>query len=79
MLTLLRRNGFKNIKIFEGDTNEENRIEGFGDDGRRYGVRSGCFGTITPVHWAFMFMMQNLAIGAIVSLPIALIGKRNRY
>lgn len=34
---------------------------------------------ITPVHWAFMFMMQNLAIGAIVSLPIALIGKRNRY
>lgn len=34
---------------------------------------------ITPVHWAFSFMMQNLAIGAIVSLPIALIGKRNRY
>ena len=34
---------------------------------------------ITPVQWAFMFMMQNLAIGAIISLPIALIGKRNRY
>lgn len=33
----------------------------------------------TPVQWAFMFMMHNLAIGAIVSLPIALIGKRNRY
>lgn len=34
---------------------------------------------ITPVQWAFMFMMQNLFIGAIISLPIALIGKRNRY
>lgn len=34
---------------------------------------------ITPVHWAFIFMMQNLAIGAIVSLPIALIGKRKRF
>ena len=34
---------------------------------------------IAPVHWAFMFMRQNLAIGGIVSLPIALIGKRNRY
>lgn len=34
---------------------------------------------ITPVQWAFMFMMQNLFVGAIISLPIALIGKRNRY
>lgn len=34
---------------------------------------------ITPVRWAFSFMMQNLTIGAIVSLPIALIGKRNRF
>ena len=33
----------------------------------------------TPVQWAFMFMMQNLFVGAIISLPIALIGKRNRY
>lgn len=34
---------------------------------------------ITPVQWAFMFMMQNLFVGAALSLPIALIGKRNRY
>lgn len=33
----------------------------------------------TPVQWAFMFMMQNLFVGAIISLPIALIGKRNIY
>lgn len=31
---------------------------------------------ITPIQWAFTFMMQNLFIGAIVSLPIAMIGKR---
>lgn len=33
---------------------------------------------ITPTQWTFMFMMQNLFFGAIVCLPIALIGKRTR-
>lgn len=33
---------------------------------------------ITPIQWAFMFMMQNLMIGAAISLPIALVGKRNK-
>lgn len=32
---------------------------------------------LTPIQWAFMFMMQNLLTGAIVSLPIAAICKRN--
>ena len=33
-------------------------------------------GMITPIQWAFMFMMQNLFIGAVLSLPIAAICKR---
>lgn len=33
---------------------------------------------ITPIQWAFMFMMQNLFVGAIVSLPIAMVGKRTK-
>ena len=32
---------------------------------------------LTPIQWAFMFMMQNLVLGAIASLPIALLCKRN--
>lgn len=39
----------------------------------------GLITMITPVQWAFMFMMQNLFVGAALSLPIALIGRRNRY
>lgn len=31
---------------------------------------------LTPVQWAFMFMMQNLLIGAVASLPIAAVCKR---
>lgn len=31
---------------------------------------------LTPVQWAFIFMMQNLFIGAIASLPIAAVCKR---
>lgn len=33
---------------------------------------------LTPVQWAFMFLMQNLAIGAIVSVPIAAVCRRSR-
>ena len=32
---------------------------------------------LTPIQWAFMFMMQNLLTGAIASLPIAVVCKRN--
>ena len=34
---------------------------------------------ITPVEWAFMFMMQNIFIGAVLSLFLALVGKRRKY
>lgn len=34
--------------------------------------------TLTPVNWAFMFMMQNICIGAVLSLPIAAVMKRGR-
>lgn len=33
-------------------------------------------GQLTPVETAFIFMMQNILIGAILSFPIAWIGKR---
>lgn len=33
-------------------------------------------GMLTPVQWAFIFMMQNLLIGAIASVPIAAVCKR---
>ncbi len=33
---------------------------------------------LTPVQWAFMFMMQNLFVGVVASLPIAAICKRTR-
>lgn len=33
-------------------------------------------GMITPVQWAFMFMMQNLIIGALVAFPIAALCQR---
>ena len=32
---------------------------------------------LTPVQWAFMFMMQNMLIGVIASLPIAAVCKRS--
>lgn len=31
---------------------------------------------LTPIEWAFMFMMQNIFIGAVMSLPIAAVCKR---
>ena len=34
---------------------------------------------VTPAEWAFVFMMQNLFIGAVTSLFIALVGKRRAY
>lgn len=33
---------------------------------------------LTPVEWAFTFLMQNLIIGLAISLPIAAIGMRRR-
>ena len=33
---------------------------------------------LTPIQWAFMFMMHNLFIGAVASLPIAAICKRSK-
>lgn len=33
----------------------------------------------TPVQWAFIFLMQNLAIGAVVSVPIAAVCKRSGW
>lgn len=32
---------------------------------------------LTPIQWAFLFMMQNLIIGVVASLPIAAACKRN--
>lgn len=34
---------------------------------------------LTPVQWAFIFLMQNLAIGAVVSVPIAAVCKRSGW
>lgn len=31
---------------------------------------------LTPIQWAFLFMLQNIAIGVVASLPIAAICKR---
>lgn len=31
---------------------------------------------LTPIQWAFMFMMQNMAIGAVASLPVAAVCRR---
>lgn len=31
---------------------------------------------LTPIQWAFLFMMQNIFIGAVASLPIALVCMR---
>ena len=33
-------------------------------------------GMLTPVQWAFIFMMQNLLVGATASVPIAAVCKR---
>lgn len=33
-------------------------------------------GMLTPIQWAFMFMMQNIFIGVVLSLPIALCCRR---
>lgn len=32
---------------------------------------------LTPIQWSFMFMLQNMIIGTLLSLPIAIVGKRN--
>lgn len=32
--------------------------------------------TLTPINWAFIFMMQNVCIGAMLSLPIAAVMAR---
>ena len=34
------------------------------------------FGQLSPIETAFVFMMQNIFIGVILSFPIAWIGKR---
>lgn len=31
---------------------------------------------LTPVQWAFVFMLQNMVIGALASVPLALISRR---
>ncbi len=31
---------------------------------------------LTPIQWAFMFMMQNFVVGVFISLPIALVCRR---
>lgn len=33
--------------------------------------------TMKPINWAFMFMLQNIGIGFLASLPIAFVCKRN--
>ncbi len=38
----------------------------------------GIIQMLTPVQWAFLFMMHNLFIGVVASLPIAAICKRSR-
>lgn len=32
---------------------------------------------LTPIQWAFMFMMQNMAIGAVASIMVAAVCRRN--
>jgi len=32
---------------------------------------------LTPIQWAFMFMIQNIFIGFIISIPIAAVCMRN--
>ena len=32
--------------------------------------------TLTPIQWSFLFMMQNLLIGVVASLPIAAVCRR---
>ena len=32
--------------------------------------------TLTPINWAFIFMMQNFFLGVLASLPIALVCRR---
>lgn len=33
---------------------------------------------LTPIEWAFVFMMQNMLIGVVASMPIAAVCKRNK-
>ncbi len=33
---------------------------------------------LTPIQWAFMFMMNNLLVGAVASIPIAAICKKSK-